>query len=124
MKQLIALLFLTQVASAQDYLNDLSHPSANPLKQEGQLVSVRIAIGEPIKIYVVGKEEARLDLSRLKLVVRRLTPYPGKSLQIVQHENYFTVSETLKDDPMDLEIKAKINNKQETFRFKIKNKLP
>lgn len=106
-------------------LNDPTQPiDVLMLKQEGQLVTVQIAIGEPIRIFVVGKEEAKINLNDMKLTVRRLNPYPGKILNVTKSGDYFSVSEpTPTDHPTELEIKTKIKNKkEETFHFKLNNK--
>ncbi len=95
------------------------------LKQEGQLVSIRIVKGEPLRIFVIGKEEAKLDLSSLELTVRRLKPYPGRTLTTSLQDGYFIISEPsdLKETT-DIAVTTKIKNKSETLRFKIKNRLP
>jgi hypothetical protein len=95
------------------------------MRAEGQLVSVRLVVGEPIRIFVVGREEAKLNLSDMTLTVKRLSPYPGKILKIDQNNNYISIS-----DPVDLkkftdiEVTTKVKNKSETFRFKVKGQLP
>ena len=81
MKHLLILaLLMPQMAYAQSYTSDLNLPELSTLKQEGQLLSIRIRLGEPLRIFVVGREEAKLDLSDLKLTVKRLEPYPVHTL--------------------------------------------
>lgn len=103
-------------------------PNQNTLEQireEGQFFSIRISKDDPIRIYVVGREEAKFDLSKLKLTVRRLKPYPGKTLTIDQQNSFFTIRDS-KDfnKSTDVEIETKMNNQSETFRIKIDKRVP
>lgn len=125
MMPFIIFIFFSQFAMAQGASGDLSRElDLGLLKQEGQLVSVRIAIGEPLRIFVVGREEAKLDFSQLKLTVRRIKPYPGEILQLTKHGDYFSVSDTMNlKNETELEVKTKVKNKEETFHFKIDNKM-
>ena len=91
------------------------------LRQEGKLVSVRIVRGEPLKIFVVGREEAQLDLSKMKLVVRRLQPFPEKNLRLEKQGESFLVMDPFKVDS-DIEVKTELKGTSESFRFKVKAK--
>ncbi len=125
MKIIIISLLLPLLASAQKFVDDPSHPNSKVIRQEGQLVSIQLVLGEPLRIFVVGREEAKLDFSDLKVTVRRLKPYPGKVLSVDRHNNYFSVSESLDlKKRTDLEVTTKVKGKTETLRFKIENKLP
>ncbi len=117
---ILSLLFIFQFVFAQGPADDPNRPEFAQVRQSGQLVSVRISMGQPIKIFVVGNDEAHLDLSQLTLRVRRLNP-PEKTLSISQQKDYFTITEPLEKDT-DLEVSTKIKNKTETFRFKINPK--
>jgi hypothetical protein len=120
----ILLLIFSQLAQAQTYNDDLSPPDLKMLKQEGQLVSIQIVIGEPLRIFVVGREEAKFDFSELKLTVKRINPYPGKMLSLTKNGDYYAISESLNFKyPTDLEIKTVVKNKEETFHFKIETQL-
>jgi hypothetical protein len=97
----------------------------NQIKQEGQFFSVQISKGEPIRIFVVGKEEANLDLSKLTVTVRRLKPYPGKVLKIDRLGGYFQVNDTKEfNSTTDLEISTKVESKDEVFKFNLKKNQP
>lgn len=95
------------------------------LNQQGELFSVRISKGNPVRIFVVGREQAKFDLSKLSLTVRRIKPYPGKILTVNRFNDYFEVNDT-KDfkDTTDLEIMTKIENKNEVFKFKLDKYVP
>lgn len=101
------------------------HEYQEEMRQEGQVLSVHLSMGSPIRIFIVGREEAKIDLSKLELTVRRMNPYPGKVLKLDRYDNYFVVNDA---DPFTknttLELNAKVNNKVEKFKFKIKNKIP
>ena len=103
------------------------NPSSSPVqeyREEGQLLSVRLVVSEPIRIFVVGKEEAKIDLSDLKLTVRRLKPYPAREFTASRKGDYFEVSEP-KDlsRATNLEVKAETRGRVETLNFKL-NTLP
>lgn len=124
MKLLLISFFLSGAAFAQGVLDDPNQVRITELKQEGHLVSIRIVRGEPVRIFVVGKEEAKLDLSRLKLTVRRIKPYPGKILRTSLDNNYFIISDPIDlQKTTDLEVTTEIKNQSETLRFKLDNKL-
>ena len=91
------------------------------LRQEGRLVSVQLTRGEPLKILVVGREEAKLDLSKMKLVVRRLQPFPEKNLRLEKQGENFLVLDPVKGDA-DLEVTTELKGSTESFRFKVKAK--
>ncbi len=89
------------------------------MRQEGQLVTVRISRGSPLKIFVLGREEASLDLSKMKLTVRSLAPGGSKALSITKSDDgYFTVSDPVENDAK-LEVTTKVKGKTETFHFKM-----
>lgn len=116
---------IVQTTFAQNLSDELGRPDLDNLKQEGQLFSVRISLGEPLRIFVAGKEEAKLDLSKLQLTVRRLDPYPGQILSVNKEGDFYTISDTgnfKSNKPTDLEVTTKVEGKKETFRFKLKNK--
>lgn len=93
-------------------------------KEEGQMLSIRLVMGEPARIFVIGKEEAKLDLSDLKLTIRRLKPYPAREFVVNRKGNYFEVSEPKELSlSTDLQVTAKSSGKTETLKFKLK-KLP
>lgn len=124
MKNFIIAILLPLVASGQSFVDDPNHPNSTVMRRQGQLVSVEVVVGEPLRIYVVGREEAKLDFSNLTLTVRRLKPYPGKVLSLDKFNNYFTVSEPVDlKKPMDLEVTTKVKGKSETLNFKIDNPL-
>jgi hypothetical protein len=94
------------------------------LRQEGQLLSVRLALGDPLRIFVVGREEAKIDLSNLEVTVRRLKPYPGQVLQAEQDGDHFFVPKNLElQKATDIEVKTKMKNVSETMQFKLDKKL-
>lgn len=91
------------------------------LRQEGRLFSVKIVRGQPLKIFVVGREEANLDLSKMKLVVRRLQPAPEKNLHLEKQGESFLVKDSLNVDS-DIEVTTELKGTSEIFRFKVKAK--
>jgi hypothetical protein len=99
--------------------------SSDQWRREGQLVTIQISRGSPIRIFVVGKEEAKLDLTTLSLTVRRIKPYPAKVLSVSQFSNYFVVSDPQEfHKSKEIEIVTKVKGTNETFHFNLKQKLP
>ncbi len=119
-------LFYPSLALAQSPLvGNIGEYNSDVLKHEGKLASVQLVMGEPIRIFIVGKEEAKLDLASMKLTVRRLKPYPEKLLETDQLSNYFALSDSLDlKEATDIEITTEIKNKKESHHFKIKNRAP
>ena len=113
------ILFFLNLVNAQG--NDMSRPDLNSLQQNGNLLSIRITPGRPIKLFVVGKEEAKVDLSQLKLTVRRLSPYPAEELAVQRTGEYYT----LKSGPstkrsQKLEVRTQLGEHlEEVFQFQL-----
>lgn len=125
MKPLLLILFFAANALAQGLMNDPGDLTTANLKQEGQLVTVQIVFGQPLRIFVVGREEAKLNYSDLHLTVRRLHPYPEKVFQLSQDGGNFVVqdAEGIKRSD-EIEVKTKIKDETETFRFNINKPKP
>jgi hypothetical protein len=122
MKTLFILLALSQITFAQSMPNDPSHADLAALKQDGKLVSIQIVPHGPLKIFVVGREEARLDLADLKLTVRQLSPGPQRLLSTMREADHFTLSDEIYGDkPANLEVTTKTHGKSEIFHFTINN---
>lgn len=119
------MLLLSVDVSAQSIDDPLRPDNSSVLKQQGKLFTIQIVPGEPIRFFVVGKEEAKLDLSKLAVTVRRVEPYPGKILSLDRQNDYF-VSENSSElkDATAIEVTAKIKAKAETIRFQLDNKKP
>lgn len=112
--------FFSSLASAQAPTS-----SVDQFRKEGQLVTIQISRGNPVRIFVVGREEAKLDPSRLQLTVRRIKPYPGKILQVDQFNNYFVIPDSQEfQKAKELEITTTVQNKKETFHFDLKQEKP
>lgn len=96
-------------------------PLKDPWRQDGELFTVQISRGNPVRIFVFGREEAKIDPKSTQLTIRRLKPYPGKILTVNKMEDYFSVPEfeNIKDEN-ELEIIAISNDKKEAFNFKLK----
>jgi hypothetical protein len=118
---------------------DLHNPfpsDANVLSQQGSLVAVKVIKGEPIKIFVLGREEATLDFSNLQLDanvdpanfsinVRRINAdKSGPILKLTREKDHFIIDNPdTKDRVFTLEVTTKVKGKKEVFKFKVDNKL-
>lgn len=123
MKFFISLLIIPLLASAQTYVGDPTQSLPYTVRQEGRLLSLRLILGEPVKLFVIGKEEAKLDLSTLKLTVRRLKPYPEKFLSLNKYGDYYEIEKpTLKGEKSEIEVVTNLKGKKETFHFRVSEK--
>jgi hypothetical protein len=124
----LLVLFLSLLPSALmagPFPDDSVNVNSRLLRQDGQLVSIRIAVGEPIRIYVVGREEAKLDLKNLKLEVRRISPYPGTVLNLTREKDHYVITDKVDlDRENEIELTTKVKDKTESLKFKIKSRLP
>lgn len=103
------------------------------LSQQGSLVSVKVVKGDPVRIYVLGREEAQVDLSGfnleidpsdLSVTVKRVSPKsPLKILRLKREKNIFTVEDAESGMKLyTLEVTTQVKDKKETFKFKIDNR--
>lgn len=101
-------------------------------RQDGQMVTVRVSRKSPIRIFVVGREEAKINPSNLRVTVRRAQPYPAKELKVDQYNNYYVVSDPAEANNItDLEITTHMNDQtgpqtvqDEVFHFNLNQRAP
>jgi hypothetical protein len=115
---IFSLILIASHALAQDPGFDHTAKFEDRWRKEGQLVTVLITKARPMRIFVLGREEAKIDFAKFKITVRRAQPYPGKILKLNRFDNYYEVddSNSLKQ-VTDLEVTAQLNDKNETFHF-------
>lgn len=117
-------IFAPSIAYAQDPGFDHTARFEDRWRKDGNLVTVQITKDNPVRIFVLGREEAKIDLSKLKITVRRLKPYPGKVLKINHLNNYYVVADKLDfKQATDLEVTTHLNNQKETFNFQLEQKV-
>ena len=97
----------------------------NQWRREGKLFTLVVSKDNPIRIFVEGREEVKIDLSKFKITVRMMDPYPGKVLKLSQIDDYFVVADPVKfKKATELEIKTHFKDKDETFHVELKQSLP
>jgi hypothetical protein len=109
---------------------------AQTLIQQGNLVSIKIVKGEPLKIFVFGRKEAEVNLSAINfdlnldpsdfsMSVRRIgSKKLPKILKFTREDDHFVVTDPASPENIyTLEVTTKHRGKKEVFNFKIKNKL-
>lgn len=124
---IVLMLFLSsQTLYSDQRAEDPERSSAEVMMKEGRLMSVSLTLGNPIRIFVTGREEAKLDLSKMKLTVRRLQPYPAQELKVNKDGNFYTiVNRDLKNNAFqELEVTTSVYKASESFNFKINNQKP
>lgn len=128
MKYMVVLgLFLfANIIRADQHSEDPERSSVEVMMKEGRLMSVSLTLGNPIRIFVTGREEGKLDLSKMKLTVRRLQPYPPQELKVNRDGSFYTVvNRDLQNQPFqELEVTTSIYKTSESFNFRIKNQKP
>ncbi len=122
-------LFIWADSQSNPFLND-----AQVISQQGSLVKVSISRGEPIKLFVVGKKAAELDLSSsewglefdpsdLTVRVRRVGPKLSQILKVERQQNFFVVETPKVDEKIyTLEVTTEFKGKKEQFNFRIDNR--
>ncbi|MGE3757212.1 MAG: hypothetical protein AB7H97_05620 [Pseudobdellovibrionaceae bacterium] len=118
--------FLTSILLSQILYSypgefESTRPALAQLAQEGQLVSIKLVLGEPVKILVVGRERAQLNLSTLNLSVKESQNGTQNVLPVSKDGNFFLLTRQPKR-PSDLEVTAEVQGKTETFKFRIDQK--
>ena len=91
-------------------------------RAEGEMLSLRISKGNPWRIFVVGREEAKIDPATLKLTVRRLKPYPGRVIAVDRKGEHFEMGTNAREigEIEEIEIKTIMQGGEETFRIRLK----
>ena len=112
----IILFFIASVVLAQNTEKERSSNNAPSIQQEGQFVSLRISKKQPIQIFVMGKHEASLDLSTLKLYVRRKNAKTSENMPLLQKNGYFIVDESF-TQPTELRLRLRSKTKKMSFIF-------
>lgn len=112
-------------AFAQTPMTNTYAPENLPIRQEGKLVSVELVWGQPLRIYVVGKKEAEVNLSTLELTVRRIQPTRSEFYTAQRQGDHFVVPELAgQNSGSKIEIKTLINGKSESLNFQMKKEVP
>lgn len=118
---LITLFFVfSLVCKAEEFSSEKSGQTyLQKQMQEGRLINVTLTLGNPLKIFVTGKEEAQLNLKNLKLRIRRLDPYAGEELIFNKEGQFYTVKLPVTPKLDGIEVITSLNNQTESFHFKI-----
>lgn len=119
MKKFFMVLLLAVGAGA---IADVHSPytSAEQFSRDGRDVKITLLFGNPIKIFVSGKEKLRFDTSKLKVEFRPKVGGAWQELKINEAGNYYAVESTDADSTSkSMEVKTTVKNKKsEVFKFK------
>lgn len=125
-------LFFSLVILAQT--NGLPKTDFEVIREQGSLFSLKLVPGQPLKIYILGREEAEVDLSKAKFAaevdlsnlsvsVKQTNPNPGKILKIKRFENHYIVDDPLQlTNGMELHLQIKDKKDKQPHSFKVKVK--
>jgi hypothetical protein len=96
-------------------------PESEVFVQKGRYVTVTLMAGNPIKIFVAGKERAALSDSELKLEASS----GNEQLKLSRSGEYYVIDKPpeFSSTPRIIEVRTRLNRtkKSENFRFKLGN---
>ncbi|NUM59644.1 MAG: hypothetical protein HUU56_13475 [Bdellovibrionaceae bacterium] len=116
MKLLIPL-FVALHVSAQ---NEFDPKNQNHLQESGQMFTVQIIPGEKVsKIYVLGKESAKIKIEDLKIEASVFVGQNEKKLTLERKKDFFSIHSPLKGDKIYLKLKDKNLDKIDEFKIKL-----
>lgn len=91
------------------------------LEREGRYVNMTVKLGNPLRIYVAGKEKMRIGSSDLKLELRQAQSGDWEELKMNSYGNYYSVSHSFKnEEPKAIEVRATVKKQSEVFKIKLK----
>lgn len=96
--------------------------SAEQLQREGRYVNVTVQMGNPLKIFVAGKERARLSPGDMKMEIKTLDRSNWEELKLNKYGNYYSATVESERAPGGvLEVRTTLKDKkQESFKFNLK----
>ena len=125
MKTVLAIFLFSSSVLAHPIPGHTYRPSADIVQAEGQFFSIRMVRGEPTRFFVLGKEQAKLDLSTLRLTLKKHAAYKSQTLSLDLENNYFVLPEPVDFEAgSELELTASSREKTETLQIRIKDKAP
>lgn len=131
MTYLAVLMMVPFMIFAQKTTPDSEKNEFSVISQQGSLFSLKVVPGNPIKIFVLGRESAEIDISNidlsaeldvsdLSISIRQVGKTNGPFLKIKKVKKHFELVEPLKmSTETVLEMKAQQKDKEETFKVKI-----
>jgi len=96
--------------------------SAEQLQREGRYVNVTLQMGNPLKIFVAGKERARVSTDSMKMEIKTLNKNGWEELKLNKYGNYYSADVASDQAPGGvLEVRTTLKNKKrESFKFNLK----
>lgn len=89
-------------------------------RREGQFVNITVKMGSPIKIFVAGKERARIKAKDLKFEVKPSNASEWEELKLNERGNYYSVKNLGESKKLKLlEVRATVKKKSETFSIPV-----
>mgnify|MGYP003348097754 CR=1 FL=1 len=119
------LIFSSASGLAQQPNKDFGLPAQTvPFKeweQKGNLFDIKIIPGKKqTKLYLVGKETATLEFKKLSVVGKIKVGNNEKTIEFRRDKDYFTTSDEIKGDSLQIHAEDKASKKQEKFEFDLK----
>ena len=107
------------------FAQDPSRPQLNNLSQTGQLMTVKLVPKDKnLDIFLAGKPAAKIDLRNAEVEVTILDDANSpRNLKLIKRAGYYSVDELMNySQPVDLQVKATVKDRSETFKFRVDNK--
>lgn len=116
------LLVIALTVDSSEIRDNLERPDLAEQTRNGHIFVVRFVKGEPIKIFVTGKEKASIDPKKLKVAVKKTSPGIEEDLLVDNNGEYFTVQNGIsKRGIEEFKVIATVQGKSEYFHFKTDN---
>lgn len=114
--KILIVLFSLAAALVRAQTGSPTMSAEETFQREGRFTTITVMLGNPIKIFVAGKERARLDTKQLKLEVRPSSATEWEELKFNSYGNYYSVKNpAIGSEPKLLEVRATIKKKSETY---------
>lgn len=110
------------VAFPEAVFSQTVETSAEQLQREGRYVNVTVQMGNPLKIFVAGKERARISTDNMKMEIKTLNKNGWEELKLNKFGNYYSADVATEQAPGGLlEVRTTLKNKKrESFKFNLK----
>lgn len=120
---LISFLFFSQLSFGK-MMTPYTESEKEVLFRQGELVSVKMTLGKPLKFFILSRERASFDPSTLKVTMRRLDPLPQKNFLAQKHEDYYTILGAENEPTLnEIQVTTQSYLGEETFNFKVNTKI-
>lgn len=122
LRKIILPLYLVSFLTGPLSLAQRIETSAEQLQREGRYVNVTLQMGDPLRIFVAGKERARLSVADMKMEIKTTNNNGWEEIRLNKYGNYYAATVNSEKAPSGvLEVRTTLKNKKsESFKFNLK----